>query len=207
MRKSIMRTWRKKPQAQGNSFATNIYQRVFENDEFAGEQALVIELKVVNDAFEAADAKAVLGGSDRISARNKCYAALMEQLDDLADAIEYRAKGDTSIPEAAGFETPTDTAARTVTFLDVPKIVKAVDVQGRKGVAKITVKKDPDAVNYGFLSQVEGETEWQNGTYSTSVSKLITDLPSGKYVSFKVFSMGRNGLKSDTSEVATVLVS
>jgi hypothetical protein len=117
MKKSILRTWRRKTQAEGNSFANNIYQRVFENDDFAGEQASIIELKVRNSTFEAADAKALLGGTDRTAARNKCYAALMDQLDVIADAIEYRAKGDTTIPEAAGFETPSYKGAKELSKL------------------------------------------------------------------------------------------
>jgi hypothetical protein len=207
MKKSILRTWRRKTQAEGNSFANNIYQRVFENDDFAGEQASIIELKVRNSTFEAADAKALLGGTDRTAARNKCYAALMDQLDVIADAIEYRAKGDTTIPEAAGFETPSVSSSQPVTFLEVPTILKVEDIQGRKGAVKITLKKDPNAVNYAFMTQAEGETEWQNGTYRTSVKSILTDLPSGKYVAIKAFNIGRNGLKSEPTEAVTVLVS
>ena len=207
MKKTILRTYKKKTQAQGKSFASNIYQRVFGNDDFAGEQAFVIELKVRIDAFGAADAKAVLGGKDRISARNKCYDAVLDQLDTIADAIEYRSNGDTSIAEDAGYEIVTETAARVVNYLAVPTGLKGEDVKTRKGVAKIAWKKDPNAVNYAILYQIEGETEWRNGTYSTRVSTLVQDLPSGKYVSFKVYSIGRNGLKSDTTEPITVLVS
>jgi hypothetical protein len=207
MKKTIMRTYRKKTQAQGNSFASNIYQRVFENEDFVGEQALVIELKERNDAFEAADAKAVLGGTDRTAARNKRYDAVMDQLDTTADAIEYRSNGDTSIAEAAGFEAITATPPRTVDYLSVPMGLKGKDVPTRKGVAKIGWKKDPDAVNYGIFFQVDGETEWQNGTFSTRVNTLVLGLPSGKYVSFKIYSIGRNGLKSDLTEPVTVLVS
>jgi hypothetical protein len=57
------------------------------------------------------------------------------------------------------------------------------------------------------MTQAEGETEWQNGTYRTSVKSILTDLPSGKYVAIKAFNIGRNGLKSEPTEAVTVLVS
>ncbi len=207
MKKTIMRTFRKKSQAEGNSFASSIYNRTVKNDDFAPEQALIVELKTRNNAFETADAVAILGGTDRTAAKNKCYAVLMDQLDNIADSIEFRSNGDTALGEAAGFETVTAKSTQVVDFLEAPTGLIVEDVPARKGTCKTSWKKDPNATNYGILYQVEGETVWQNGTYSSSSSTIVSGLPSGKYIAFKVFSIGRKGLKSDASESFTALIS
>jgi hypothetical protein len=207
MKKAIMRTFRKKTQAEGNSFASNIYNRTVKNDVFGTEQPLIVELKTRNDAFEAADAIAILGGTDRTAARNKCYLAVMEQLDSIADCIEFRSNGDTALAEAAGFETVTAKTPQVIDFLEAPTGLLVEDLPTRKGTCKTSWKKDPNATNYGILFQVEGETNWQNGTYSSSSSSLMSGLPSGKYITFKVYSIGRKGLKSDPSEPFTALIS
>lgn len=91
----------------------------------------------------------------------------------------------------------------------MPTGLKAEDVRGRKGFAKVGWDNDPDAVSTAVMWQVQGEADapWQNGTYSTANTTLVSDLPSGKYIAIKIYSTGRKGLKSDMTEPVIVLVS
>lgn len=175
------------------------------NPEFASEQPLIDALKVVKEAYEMAKADAATRDSIKIAVKNERLAAYINQLDKVADAVEMKADGDIKIVQDAGFEVRV-TTNRNIDDLATPVGLAAEDL-GRLGAAKVAWKKDPDAVNYGIEYLVEGETVWQNGTYSTSSSAIVTGLPSGKYISFRIYAMGRKGRKSDTTAFVTVLVS
>ena len=56
---------------------------------------LITNLKPMtrNAAFEAADGNAADGGKKLILIKNECFEAMIEQLDEVADQIEYVAKG------------------------------------------------------------------------------------------------------------------
>ena len=52
-----------------------------------------------------------------------------------------------------------------------------------------------------------GETAWQNGTFSTGSTAMLTGLEAGAYYNVRVYFIGRKELKSDPSDYVTVLVS
>ena len=165
-------------------------------------------MKTSKDAYEAAKGDAVTRDTIKIAVKNDAYKAFIVQLDIVADAVDIKAKGDVKIAQDAGFETRS-TTPRSIEFLETPTGLKAEDVRGRKGFIKVGWNYDPDSVNTAIEYQVLGEADapWQNGTYSTASSTLLSGLPSGKYIAVRIYSMGRKGLKSDTTEPFTVLVS
>lgn len=59
----------------------------------------------------------------------------------------------------------------------------------------------------GVEYQKVGETAWQNGTFSTSSTAMLTGLEAGAYYNIRIYYIGRKELKSDPSDYVTVLVS
>ncbi len=208
MKKSILRKYKTDPEAKGYAKGVTVYQRMKDNDQFTAEQALVDALKLSTGLYEAAKGAAASRDSIKIAYKNECYQTFIEKLDLVADAVEKKANGDYKISQNAGFDTPS-TTKRSIDFLEMPTGLKAEDVKGRKGFAKVGWDNDPDAISTAVMWQVQGEADapWQNGTYSTANTTLVPGLPSGKYVAFKVYSTGRKGLKSDATEPVIVLVS
>lgn len=204
MKRIILRSFNR-TEDKGSKTGTTVCLRMNNNPEFASEQPLIDALKVVKEAYEMAKADAATRDSIKIAVKNERLAAYINQLDKVADAVEMKADGDIKIVQDAGFEVRV-TTNRNIDDLATPVGLAAEDL-GRLGAAKVAWKKDPDAVNYGIEYLVEGETVWQNGTYSTSSSAIVTGLPSGKYISFRIYAMGRKGRKSDTTAFVTVLVS
>ena len=126
-----------------------------------------------NAAFEAADGNAADGGKKLTLIKNEYFEAMIEQLDEVADQIEYVAKGNEKLALDAGFEL----------------------------VAEVK------SINYGIEYQKEGETTWENGTFSTSSSAILSGLEAGFYYNIRIYANGRKQLKSDSTDYVTVLVS
>lgn len=208
MKKTLRRSYKNGSQAKGYEVGANVYQRMNGNAQFANEQLLVDALKVTKELYEAAKGDASTGDSIKVGIKNDCYKAFIAQLDLVADAVEAKANGNFKIVQDAGFDT-LSTTKRSIDFLEMPTGLTAEDVRGRKGFIKISRDNDPDSVSTAIEYQVQGEADapWQNGTYSTANTTLLSGLPSGKYVAVRIYSTGRKGLKSDTTEPVVVLVS
>ena len=206
MKDIISRAYRRLPPSEAKSFGTTLCLKMSSNPLFALLKPMIEDLSVANGGLEVAIANAKEGGKASTIAKRESCGVVIEKIDELAIEVNRIAKEDEKIVLASGFEVKS-TAARSVDDLDMPTNLKAEDVPSKKGQAKVTFKKDADAVNTALEYQVQGETVWQGGVFSTSSSAILTGLPSGKYVSVRVYSVGRKGLKSDTSEAVTVLVS
>jgi hypothetical protein len=74
------------------------------------------------------------------------------------------------------------------------------------GAIKASWKEQAGAINYGILYQVDGETEWRNGTYTTSKEVVLSGFKSGTIVWIKVYAMGTREIKSDASDPVSVTV-
>jgi hypothetical protein len=207
MKRSINRSFKRGAQAKCYDEGSTIYYSMNNNAAFAAEQPLIDVLKVKREAYDVAKAAAATRDSLKVGIKNDCFADFTDQLDRIADVIEMRADGDVRIVQNAGFVALT-TASRTISdFLEVPDNFKVTN-EDRLGVVKASWKRDPDAINYGLeWMEVKEAATWQNGTYSTSSTALLTGLPSGKYVMVRLYSIGRKGRKSDPTEPITVLVS
>ncbi len=208
MKKTIRRSYKNGSQAKGYEVGANVYQRMNGNTQFANEQLLVDALKAAKELYEAAKGNASTGDFIKIGIKNDCFKTFIVQLDLVADAVDAKANGNIKIAQDAGFDI-VSTTRRSIDFLEMPTGLKAEDVKGRKGFIKVGWDNDPDVVSTAVMWQVQGEADapWQNGTYSTASSTLVSDLPSGKYVAIKVYATGRKGLKSDVTEPVVVLVS
>lgn len=208
MKKSILRKYKTESEAKGYAKGMTVYQRMNGNDQFSNEQALIDALKLSGVTYEVAKGAAASRDSIKIAFKNECYQTFIHKLDLVADAVETKANGDFNIAQDAGFDTPS-TTKRSIDFLETPTGLRVEDVKGRKGFIKVMRNNDPDSVSTAIEYQVQGEADapWQNGTYSTANSTLIGGLPSGKYIAVRMYSTGRKGLKSDTTDPVIVLVS
>ena len=207
MKDIVSRAYRRLPHADANSFGTTLYLKMSDNALFTALKPMVDELKVANDNLSAAIADAKAGGKTSTIVKKESFETVIDKMDELAIEVNRIAKGDEKIVLTSGFEVRTTASRSSIDSLDMPTNLKAEDISGKKGQAKITFKRDPNAVSTALEYQVQGEEMWQNGTYSTSGSAILSGLPSGKYISVRVYSTGRKGLKSDTTEAVTVLVS
>ena len=207
MKDIVSRAYRRLPHAEANSFGTTLYLKMSDNALFTSLKPMVDELKVANDILDVAIANAKEGGKASTIAKREKFDIVIDQMDELAIEVNRIAKGDEKIVLAAGFEVRTTASRSSIDSLEAPTNLKAEDMPSKKGQAKISFKKDPNAVNTALEHQVQGEETWLNGTYTTTNSAVLTGLPSGKYVSVRIYSLGRKGLKSDTTEAVTVLVS
>ena len=205
MKKIIKRSYKRMKQDKANSFANVIHQRMKDDPQFAHLLPAVTELKTRNTAFELADANAADGGKKLTIIKNECFQAMLDQLDEVADGVEFMAKGDTKIALDAGFELVAE--PRSINSIATPTGLTAEDNKDYTGYVNVKCKPDKDVVNYGIEYQKAGATTWQNGTTSTSSSVTLTGLEAGAYYNVRIYANGRKGLKSDPTVPVTVLVS
>jgi hypothetical protein len=205
MKKIIKRAYKRIPQDKANSFANVVYQRMKDDPKFESLMPVVTELKIRNTAFEVANANAADGGKKFTIIKNECFDAMIAQLDDVADAVEFFAKGDEKVALDAGFELIA--VAKSINNIAMPIVVKAENDPDHTGVALFKLIVDKYAVNTGIEYQKAGDTTWQNGTFTTSSVASITVSEAGVAYYFRFYSNGRKGLQSDKTEPVSVLVS
>ena len=203
MKSIVSMSYKRMPQTEVNSFASTVYQRMTDDAQFKSLKPQVDQLKVLNTAFEVALANAAFGGTDRTRAKNDCFEALLNQLDNIAVAVNTLANGHDLVAMAAGFDVRR--APKPVNELSTPSGLM-VENAPRTGAIKARWSVDPAVVNYAIEHQVKGATEWKNGTYSTSREAVLSGFPSGSYVMIKICGLGRKGLKSDWTEPVGVWV-
>ena len=205
MKKIIKRSYKRMAQDKASSFANVVYLRMKDDTQFADFTVNVTELKVRNTAFEVAAGNAADGGRKLTIIKNECHDAMIEQLDEVADQIEYVAKGNEKMALDAGFELVSE--AKSVNAIAPPTDLKAENNVDRSGVVNLKWKIDKNVVNYGIEYQKEGETVWRNGTSSTSSTAILAGLEAGFYYNIRIYANGRKQLKSDATDYVTVLVS
>ena len=203
MKKIISRTFKKMPQGKLNSFTTVITTKMTDDNRFIALKPQVDELKTLNVNFATALANASSGGVELTIIKDRCMAAVIDALDDMADDVDKLANGDETIVYAAGFE-PRKTP-EPISEIEPPKNFTLVNAP-KTGEIKAKWKAQAGVVNYVIEYQVKGEEKWQNGTYTTSSEIILKGFNMGSFVSVKVCGVGRKGLKSDFTEPATVLV-
>jgi hypothetical protein len=205
MKKIIKRNFKRMTQDKGNSFANVICQRMKADPRFELLMPYVNELKARNTAYELANADAADGGKVLTRIKKDCYTALMNQLDDVADHVEFLAKGDELVVLAAGFELIQE--PKSINDIATPVVLKVENDPDHSGAAFVKFKADKNAVNTGVEHQKVGETTWQNGVFSTSNTATLTGLEAGAYYNVRLYSNGRKNLQSDKTVPVMVLVS
>jgi hypothetical protein len=205
MKDVAVKTYKKKPQAALNVFASTVQQLMFTDPQFATLMDNIKALKVDNDAFTVAIANALRGSDAQKDARNDAYKVVIDRLDSLAYGVNGIANGDERVARAAGFDTPAERTS--IKELPIPTGLEASDNKEQTGSAKVKYDKAKGVVSTGVEYQKMGETAWQNGTFSTGSSAMLTGLDAGAYYNVRVYYIGRKELKSDPSDYVTVLVS
>ena len=92
-------------------------------------------------------------------------AAMIDELDDLADEVDKLVNGDEAIVYTAGFEPRK--IPEPIDKIGVPKNFTLVNAS-KTGEIKAKWKEQNGVVNYVIEYQVKGEEKWQNDTYTTS---------------------------------------
>jgi hypothetical protein len=205
MKRIIKRSYKRGSQDKANSFGNVIYQRMKEDAQFVSLLPVITELKVRTTAFEVAAANAADGGKKFTMIKNECFEAMINQLDEVADHVEFLAKGDEKVALDAGFELVS--AAKSINDIAMPVVVKAENDPDHTGVALFKLIVDKNAVNTGVEYQKIGETTWQNGGFTTSSIATVTVSEVRITYNFRFYSNGRKGLQSDKTEPVPVLVS
>lgn len=203
MKQIVSKSFKRMPQAKLSNFSVTVQTRMSANPLFIDFKTSVDELKVLNDAFSVAMTNAADGGKSLTIIKDRCLEAVKDKLTDLADDVERFAKGDEVIILDAGFEVRTEPVE--IKTIDTPTNLAIINAP-KTGEVKVTWKKEYGVVNYGILYQVQGDTEWRNGTYSTSREVTLSGFEPGKIVSAKIYAMGYRGLKSDATEPVSVMV-
>lgn len=203
MKNIILLSFKRMTQKDANSFASSITQRMTDDTQFADLKPMVEVVKVLNEAFTVAFANAVHGGTDRTRVKNDCFDALITKLDELAQEVERKAKGDENIALSAGFDIRKP--AKPIQDLSTPAGL-SVENAPRTGAIKLRWESNPAVVNYAIEHQVKGEETWKNGTYSTSSDAVLSGFSSGSYAMVRICGLGRKGLKTEWTEPVGVWV-
>ena len=173
--------------------------------QFITLKPFVDDLNADYGAFTTAVTNAIYGGSLLIREKHRKMADLNAELETVANQVEALANGNEDVIEAAGYQVRVPN--KPITELAPPSGVSVLNVSDKTGAVKLSWKPTPGAVNYGIERLTVGETDWQNGDYSTASTIIITDLKPGSQITFHLRALGTKGKKSGWSQEVTVWVS
>jgi uncharacterized protein (UPF0335 family) len=203
MKNIVLLSYKKMAQAELNTFASTVYQKMIDDAQFSAQKNSVLELKAVNDAFAVAIANAYRGSQAQTIAKNECLSTVVDRLDRLAYEVNLLANDDENVVKASGFDVRSNSTV--VRELTTPTNLSAVNVP-EKGAIKFAWAGSAAAINYAIEMQGSDTTVWKNGTYSTSQSVVVTGLEVGKNYAFRVCGLATRGRKSGWSDPVTVMV-
>ena len=202
----IVLSYKRLPQAALNSFASTVYQKMTDDAQFVGLKSWVDALKIANDEFTTALANALRGNEAQTIAKNKCWDVVIKCLDKLAYEVNGLADGDEEIAKAAGFDVRK--APKEIKEVAIPTNLVALNLNDKTGAVSLSWNCDSTGVvQYAVEYQIQGETTWHNGTYSTSKSVVLMGIEPRSFLLVKIRSLGRKELKSDWTPPVGVLVS
>ena len=202
----IVLSYKKLPQADLNTFASTVYQKMTDDAQFVGLKSWVDALKIANDEFTTALANALRGSEAQTNAKNKCWDVVIKCLDRVAYEVNGVANGNDEIAKAAGFAVKK--ASKEVKEVAIPTNLVALNLVDKTGAVSLSWKCDTTGViQYAVEYQIQGEETWHNGTYCSSKSVVLTGLEPRSFILVRTRSMGRKELKSDWTQPVGVLVS
>ena len=172
------------------AFTAPIVERMTANPIFINLKPLVDVLKLNLDAYNAAAAAAVNGGSEFNLARNDSHAIFKTQLNLVAQNVDVMSIDKPAIVLAAGFELLKQT--QPVTDFSAP-VGLVLDYGGVSGTLKLSWKAVAGSINYCIESMSKTDPVWKNGLFSTRKDVLLTDLEPGSFVTYRVRAVGRSG--------------
>ena len=202
----IVLSYKKLPQADLNTFASTVYQKMTEDAQFVGLKPWVDALKIANDEFTIALANALRGSEAQTNAKNKCWDVVIKCLDRVAYEVNGVANGDEEIAKNAGFDVRK--ASKEIKEVAIPTNLVALNLVDKTGAVSLSWKCDTTGViQYAVEYQIQGEEKWHNGTYCTSKSVVLTGFEPRSFILVRTRSMGRKELKSDWTQPVGVVVS
>ena len=172
------------------AFAAPIVERMTANPIFIHLKPEVDVLKLNLDAYNAAAAAAVNGGSEFYLAKNDSHAALKAQLSLVAQYVDVMSIDKPAIVLAAGFELLKQT--QPVPDFTAP-VGLVLDYGGASGTLKLSWKAVAGSINYCIEGMTKTDPVWKNGLFSTRKEVLLTDLEPGSFVTYRVRAVGRGG--------------
>ena len=188
------------PQAEFIAFTINVYESMSTKNQYLDFKPLMDALKTSNAELVTAVANAKMGGTDRITAKNKCLALVTKQLVKLAKDIEDLAneKEDSSIITEAGYLLRSTTKAEkpALTAIKTPTNVSVLNIVDKPGAVRLTWNKAENAINYAIQHKKKEDTAWKNGNYNNNPEFIFNDLDLGSQYDFQICSLGPNSLKS-----------
>jgi hypothetical protein len=203
MVRMISRDFKRYPQAKLSGYSATVELRMTADVRFISLIKEIEELSVLNESLAIAVSNAANKDREKIAIKNQWMKAVYEKLDRIAVFVELMANGDEILAFASGFELykkPT-----ILTQLLAPPALMVVN-DPVVGAIKASWKELAGAINYGILYQMDGETAWRNGTYTTSKEVVLSGFKSGTIVWVKVYAMGTREIKSDACEPVSVMV-
>ena len=199
------------PQAEFIAFTINVYESMSTKNQYLDFKPSMDALKTSNADLVSAVANAKLGGTDRITAKNKCLAMVTKQLVKLAKDIEDLAndKEDSSLITESGYLLRSTTKAEkpALTEVKAPTNVSVLNIVDKPGAVRLTWKKAENAINYAIQHKKAGETAWKNGNYNNNPEFIFNDLDLGTQYDFQICTLGPNSLKSTWTRPVTTWIS
>ena len=188
------------PQAEFISFSTTVYESMSTKNQYLDFKPLVDTLKTSNADLVTAVANAKQGGTDRITAKNKCLALVTKQLVKLANEVEDLANEteDSSIITEAGYllRSTFRNEKPALTEIKTPTNVSVLNIVDKPGAVRLTWKKAENAINYAIQHKKKDDTAWKNGNYNNNPEFIFNDLDLGSQYDFQICTLGPNSLKS-----------
>ena len=206
----ILRNYKKGSESSRIGAARGFYQLLSTSDKVKALKPQIDSLKTGLDAYQVLSADARYGGTDRILAKNNCVITIFEVLDEIVPHVAIMSKTDDSIIGELGFEEVTKTKVRAnptaITELPEPVGFKVSNVE-KSGVVKASWLETAGADTYSIAHCIGDSTVWAQENFGTdNKNTLISDLPRGKMVKFKLRGMTVTGVLSDWSPVVEVNV-
>ena len=205
MTKLINLSFKRYNQAELAQFANNVINSMTKDAQFITLKPFVDALSADYDAFTTAVSNAIYGGTLLIREKNRKMDDLIAELETVSFQVEALANGNEDIIEEAGYQVRIPN--KPITELVPPAGLTVLNVSDKSGAVKLSWKPTPGAVTYGIERLYAGDTNWQNGDYSTGSSTVITDLKPGSQITFHLRAIGTKGKKSGWSQEVTVWVS
>ena len=172
------------------AFTAPVVERMGANPIFIQLKPEVDVLKLNLDAYNAAAAAAVNGGSEFNLAKNDSHVTMKAQLNLVAQHVDVMSIDKPAIVLAAGFEVLKQT--QPVQDFSAP-VGLVLDYGGASGALKLSWKAVPGAINYCIESMSKTDPVWKNGLFNTRKDILLTDLEPGSFVTYRVRAVGRGG--------------
>jgi hypothetical protein len=202
--------FKKLPDNDLASFATDIYQKMSADAKYLPFKTFYDDIKVKNDAFILSISAASKGGADRTANKNDRRKDLLKPLVAVAHQLEDNANDVERFITDAGYEIRnTGRLPKTVvviTELATPNLT-AKNLENRTGAVLLTWAAVQNAINYAIQYKPKAETVWKNGIFSDKLEYTFVNLQSEMVFDFQIYAIGPDGVKSDIATAIPVWVS